>query len=86
MYSFGIILNVMWRRDEPYVERDFTGPLHLLRAVQEGLRPVVPDTTPRFLGELMNNCWAPEPGDRISAADAFAAFNEEEALQRAPWF
>jgi hypothetical protein len=76
----------MWRRDEPYLERDFTGPLHLLRAVQEGHRPKIPSDCPQVLVKLMKGCWDGEPEKRLTAEEAIAMMAEEAALQMPPFF
>jgi serine/threonine protein kinase len=69
IYSLGIIINALWRRTKPYDEKDFTGVLQLLQAVQTGHRPQLPDPCPELVNTLMHRCWAAEPGDRISAEE-----------------
>jgi serine/threonine protein kinase len=70
IYSFGIILNSLWRRSLPYRSREFKSVLHLLRSVEDGWRPPSPLGCPNYIGNLMNWCWAAKAKDRISAADA----------------
>jgi serine/threonine protein kinase len=70
VYSFGIILNSLWRRALPYKRSDFGTVLELLRAVEEGWRPPSPLGCPRFVGNLMSWSWHAIPEERISASNA----------------
>jgi serine/threonine protein kinase len=72
VYSFAIILNALWRRSDPYDSRGFAGALHLLRSVEEGRRPDIPEDCPDFLPVLMAKCWAAEPEERITATEALS--------------
>jgi serine/threonine protein kinase len=81
IFSFGVILNAMYRQAMPYDEKAFSGVLHLLRAVVEGHRPFVPDHCPKFLSDLMRCCWDPEPEQRITARGVMAKFEELEQRQ-----
>jgi serine/threonine protein kinase len=77
IYAFGIIMNALWRRGSPYRERDFTGVLHLLRAVIEGLRPTISADCPRHMAALMKDCWCDDPASRISAQEVARRLEDE---------
>jgi serine/threonine protein kinase len=81
IYSFGIIINAMWRRHKPYEESDFNGVLQLLSSVQDGLRPIIPEDCPKFLSELMSKCWCGLPQDRISATELMRLLTEQSNLE-----
>jgi serine/threonine protein kinase len=81
IFSYGIILNTMYRKAMPYDEKQFSGVLHLLRAVVEGHRPFIPDHCPAFLSDLMNECWDPEPERRLTAHQVLAKFEEVEQAE-----
>ena len=78
MYSFGIIINAMWRRCKPYDEADFNGVIQLLQAVREGHRPTIPDNCPPLLSDLMERCWKAVPEERITAQQLMNALVEHE--------
>jgi hypothetical protein len=75
IYSFGIILNAMWRRRKPYEEGDFNGVLQMFFSIVEGTRPRIPEDCPPHLAQLMRQCWASAPGDRISAVEVLQRLN-----------
>ena len=68
VYSFGIIFNAMYRGCQPFDESEFNGVLHLLRSVEKGRRPHIPDSCPAHLRALMTKCWASDPAARIRYA------------------
>jgi serine/threonine protein kinase len=87
MYSFGIILNCLWRRAPPYESSEFKTVLHLLRAVEEGWRPPLPLGCPEFVGNLMCWSWHAEPNERITASKALEYVNTsaEKEAEEAPY-
>jgi serine/threonine protein kinase len=65
VYSFGIMLWVMYTRREPYTElkRQWDIP----KFVMKGNRPPVPDHCPDSFSSLISQCWAHDPEDRYAA-------------------
>jgi hypothetical protein len=59
----------MYRGCQPFNEADFNGVLHLLRSVENGLRPPIPPDCPDYISKLMHRCWHDDPAARISATD-----------------
>ena len=64
VYSFGVMLWVLYTRREPYTElkRQWDIPKYVIK----GNRPTVPDHCPEPLRELFNQCWAHDPRDRYA--------------------
>ncbi len=64
VYSFGVMLWVLYTRREPYTElkRQWDIPKYVIK----GNRPTVPDHCPDAFSSLMSQCWAHEPEDRCA--------------------
>eukprot|EP00005_Dracoamoeba_jomungandri_P001442 CAMPEP_0174255292 /NCGR_PEP_ID=MMETSP0439-20130205/4639_1 /TAXON_ID=0 /ORGANISM="Stereomyxa ramosa, Strain Chinc5" /LENGTH=950 /DNA_ID=CAMNT_0015337415 /DNA_START=280 /DNA_END=3132 /DNA_ORIENTATION=+ len=67
VYSFGIMLWVLYCRIEPYTE--FERQWDIPRYVLDGGRPPIPDSCPSGFAEIMEECWAQDPHDRPSTSD-----------------
>jgi tRNA A-37 threonylcarbamoyl transferase component Bud32 len=67
VYSFGIMLWVLYTRKEPYADipRVWDIPPH----VMAGGRPAIPSRCPGALGELMDKCWTHVPSERPDMYD-----------------
>ena len=65
VYSFGVMLWVLYTRREPYTElkRQWDIPKYVIK----GNRPTVPDHCPDAFSSLMSQCWAHDPEDRYDA-------------------
>jgi hypothetical protein len=81
VYSFGIILNAMWRRCKPYNAEAFGSILHLLQSVKDGVRPIVPDDMPPWLRQMMVSCWEGEAARRLSACDICEVFERHASTE-----
>eukprot|EP00935_MAST-01C_sp_MAST-1C-sp1_P000773 g773.t1 len=80
VFSFGVMLWVLWTQSMPYLDLKLT-PFTLMNKVVGGLRPELPDDSPRRLAQLMERCWAHNPADR----PAFSEITTElEAIEVAP--
>lgn len=62
-YSFGILLWELAAR-KSVVYPDEVSPFDIATVVIAGKRPAIPDSCPKELRELMQACWAPDPGQR----------------------
>jgi serine/threonine protein kinase len=62
VYSFGIMLWVLYTRREPYTElkRQWDIPKYVVK----GNRPSIPDHCPDGFSSLITQCWAHDPQDR----------------------
>ena len=59
VYSFGIVMWELMARAEPY---DGTGGVQVAyMAVEQGLRPDVPEYCPEVFAQLMTECWDSDP-------------------------
>lgn len=63
IYSFAIVLWMLWTRKIPYHEMQLNA-FQLMSRVIEGLRPPVPDDMPPRLQSLMTRCWDSNPSHR----------------------
>ena len=79
MYSLGIIANALYCRAPPFDETKYIGVLHLLRSVQEGNRPTIPEACPPLLQNIMRRCWVARPEERATAEEVLRMFELEEA-------
>ncbi|ELR16527.1 protein kinase domain containing protein [Acanthamoeba castellanii str. Neff] len=83
VYSFGVMLWVLYTRREPYTElkRQWDIPKYVIK----GNRPTVPDHCPEPLRELFNQCWTHDPRDRLDMSEVVTLleklFEEEKALK-----
>jgi len=83
VYSFGIMLWVLYTRREPYTElkRQWDIPKYVVK----GNRPSIPDHCPDGFTSLITQCWAHDPEERLAMADAVTMleklFEEEKALK-----
>ena len=67
VYSFGVLIWVLWTGEMPYVKamRHLT-PFSLMVKLVEGLRPTIPTDVPEEVAGLMRKCWHEEPTSRPS--------------------
>jgi len=85
VYSFGICLWELYTREEPY-KGMFEDEEELTMSVcDDGIRPKLPEDTPKTLKSLITQCWAEEPNDRpsfqsILETRIFEKINVEEAV------
>lgn len=66
VYSFGVILWELVTRLIPYEGRDLR---EVISEVKKGVRLPIPPNCPKFLMELINNCWNPNPDYRPTFHD-----------------
>ena len=65
VYSFGILMNVVWNDGEvPFIEHNFGTQADLQKAIIEGLRPTTRKGCPKELTAVMESCWSSDPHDR----------------------
>ena len=55
VYSYGIILWEIAAREPPY--KNISGATVALQVSKKGLRPEVPDKTPKAFAKMMKRCW-----------------------------
>jgi serine/threonine protein kinase len=83
VYSFGIMLWVLYTRREPYTElkRQWDIPKYVVK----GNRPSIPDHCPDAFSSLIAQCWAHNPQDRLAMTEVVTIleklFEEEKALK-----
>lgn len=63
VYSFGVCLWQLISREVPFATML---PVQAAYSVAEGRRPVIPDSTPRRLREIISACWDQDAGRRPS--------------------
>lgn len=61
VYAFGILVNEMWERRQPFAGKDVDG---IKAAVLQGQRPTLSQTMPAALLHLIETCWHQEPQKR----------------------
>jgi serine/threonine protein kinase len=82
VFSFGVMLWVLWTHRIPYVDLRLT-PFTLMNKVVNGLRPIIPDDCPRNFEDLMERCWARDPADRPQFSECTIFLEEAMAGYRA---
>jgi tRNA A-37 threonylcarbamoyl transferase component Bud32 len=82
VFSFGVMLWVIWTHRIPYVDLRLT-PFTLMNKVVNGLRPVIPDDCPHNFQDLMSRCWARDPTDRPQFSECTIFLEEAMAAYRA---
>jgi serine/threonine protein kinase len=61
VYAFGILLNEMYERRQPFAGKDMD---EIKSAVLQGQRPSISPTTPKGLKALIEQCWHQEAQKR----------------------
>jgi len=62
VYSFGVMIWSVWKRELPYKELKKVNPYQLMMKVGiEGYRPPIPEGMPTQLVEIMCQCWHGDP-------------------------
>jgi serine/threonine protein kinase len=65
VYSFAIIVQEIFTREDPFTEVTDMEPKDILRAVLEKhLRPVVPNNAPQALHKILDRAWHHDPSKR----------------------
>ncbi|CAB4392060.1 unnamed protein product [Rhizophagus irregularis] len=62
----GIIMNTLATGERPWYNR--AHDYNLAKDICNGLRPAIPDDTPKFYADLMQQCWSNEPENRPTAS------------------
>ena len=65
VYSFGIIMNLIATGEQPFRDRQFDASL--IREIMDGLRPLMPDSTPEEYKKLAERCCDADPDKRPDA-------------------
>ncbi|RIA90087.1 kinase-like domain-containing protein [Glomus cerebriforme] len=65
IYSFGIIMNTFATGQRPWYNR--AHDISLAKDICDGKRLEIPDDTPKFYAELMQQCWDNDPEKRPTA-------------------
>lgn len=76
VYMFGVFLWELFARMEPYADTKAPSLVQVASDVMRGeLRPtrLTHDVCPFAVSELMERCWAQEPGDRVSTKELHAS-------------
>jgi serine/threonine protein kinase len=73
IYSFGILMNVLATGKRPWYNE--AHDINLAKNVSDGRRPVIPEDTPKFYAELMQQCWDNEPEKRPTASYLYKKLN-----------
>ena len=64
VYSFSILMWMLWAQQKPYPHRGHS--FMLLDAIVNGSRPVLDDRFPPRMAALLQECWATDPAERPS--------------------
>ena len=62
--SYGIVLWEILCREDPYKEQQFQWMEDVSSAVQCGIRPSIPPSSPEAYVNLMKECWKTDPDCR----------------------
>ncbi|PKC67531.1 kinase-like protein [Rhizophagus irregularis] len=65
IYSFGIVMNTLATGKRPWYNR--AHDINLAKDICDGKRLEIPDDTPNFYSELMQQCWDNDPENRSTA-------------------
>ncbi|PKY22983.1 kinase-like protein, partial [Rhizophagus irregularis] len=68
IYSFGIIMNILATGKRPWHSE--AHDISLAKNICDGKRLEIPDDTPKFYAELMQQCWDNEPKKRPTASNS----------------
>ncbi len=66
IYSFGIIMNTLASGQRPWYDR--AHDIILAKDICDGKRLEIPEDTPKFYAELMQQCWDGDPSKRPTAS------------------
>ncbi|EXX73856.1 uncharacterized protein OCT59_008971 [Rhizophagus irregularis] len=66
IYSFGIIMNTFSTGKRPWYNR--AHDINLAKSICDDERLEIPEDTPKFYAELMQQCWDNDPGKRPTAS------------------
>ncbi|PKY38843.1 kinase-like protein, partial [Rhizophagus irregularis] len=66
IYSFGIIMNILATGKRPWYNE--AHDIILAKNICDGKRLEIPDDTPKFYADLMQQCWDNEPENRPTAS------------------
>jgi serine/threonine protein kinase len=69
IYSFGIIMNILATGKRPWHSE--AHDISLAKHICDGKRLEIPDDTPKFYAELMQQCWDNEPKKRPTASNLY---------------
>jgi hypothetical protein len=72
VYSFGIMIWMIYTKERPYHDSSCTSNWALLAAIIKGLRPTIPPDMPPRLVALMVACWAEEPEERPTFSEVIS--------------
>ncbi|KAL2608289.1 hypothetical protein R1flu_026862 [Riccia fluitans] len=61
VYSFGVVLWELITREEPF--RGYH-PMQIMRAIDRGERPAIPESCPHTYKQLVQDCWQKDPNGR----------------------
>ncbi|KAG6543660.1 hypothetical protein Mapa_014843 [Marchantia paleacea] len=61
VYSFGVVLWELITREEPF--RGYH-PMQIMRAIDRGERPTIPESCPHTYKQLVEDCWLKDPNGR----------------------
>ncbi|GBC05292.1 hypothetical protein RclHR1_06160003 [Rhizophagus clarus] len=67
IYSFGIVMNTLATGKRPWYNR--AHDINLAKDICDGKRLEIPEDTPKFYSELMQQCWDNDPENRPTASD-----------------
>ncbi|PKY22195.1 kinase-like protein, partial [Rhizophagus irregularis] len=66
IYSFGIVMNTLATGKRPWYNK--AHDINLAKDICDGKRLEIPDDTPNFYSELMQQCWDNDPEKRPTAS------------------
>jgi serine/threonine protein kinase len=66
IYSFGIVMNTLATGKRPWYDR--AHDINLAKDICDGERLEIPEDTPKFYAELMQQCWDNDPEKRPTAS------------------
>ena len=66
IYSFAIVMNTLATGKKPWYNR--AHDINLVKDICDGKRPEIPEDTPPFYANLMQQCWGNDPEKRPTAS------------------
>ncbi|GBC07334.1 hypothetical protein RclHR1_00740017 [Rhizophagus clarus] len=82
IYSFGIIMNTLATGKRPWYNE--AHDINLAKNIYDGRRLEIPEDTPKFYAELIQQCWDNEPENRPTASYIYKKLNWINLIREHP--
>jgi serine/threonine protein kinase len=83
VYSFALLVHVLWRQRYPYGPEELAAPHRLLSRVAAGHRPEIGSDVPATVASLVERCWDARPQKRPLFSDVAPRLRELLAIEAA---